>query len=91
MLINTGMAPPPIPTSVSTSTGVRMSSRSRGTVTYVEDSDGDGDIKMDELEGENTPRRKTRSASKKRAVVSPEVLGPDAQRPRIDDPVSEDV
>ena len=91
MLINTGMAPPPIPTSASMSTGVRMSSRSRGTVTYVEDSDSDGNVKMDELEGENTPRCKTRSASKKHAVVSPEVLGPDAQCPRIDDPVSEDV
>ena len=91
MLINTGMAPPPIPTSASTSTSVHMSSRSHGTVTYVEDSNGDGDVKMDELEGENTPRRKNRSASKKCAVVSPEVLGPDAQHPQIDDPVSEDV
>ena len=86
VLFNIAMAPPPVPASAnsSTSTGVRTSSRSRGAVKYVDTSDDD--IKMDDRDNERTPRR-TRSASRKRGVISPRLQGPPAQRARIDDSV----
>lgn len=88
-VMSTEMAPPPAPqlapqsasASASTSTGTRTSSRPRAPVVYA---DADDDIEMDVGD---TPRRKTRSSSK-RAVASPESKAPDAQRPRIEDPVS---
>ena len=82
-----GMAPPPIlGTSADTSISIdtRMSSRSRGAVTYVEISDDD--IRMQGQDNERTSRR-TRSASRKRGVISPGVQGPPAQRACVEDPV----
>ena len=83
------MAPPPAPqtasTSASTSTSTCTSSRPRAPVTYADAaSDANNDI---EMEGGDTPRRKTRSSSK-RTVGSPGSKAPDAQRMRVDDPVS---
>ena len=74
-----GMAPPPIlGTSADTSISIdtHMSSRSRGAVTYVEISDDD--IRMQGQDNERTSRR-TRSASRKRGMISPRVQGPPAQ------------
>ena len=82
-----GMAPPPIPgASADTliSIGTRMSSRSRGVVTCVETSDDD--TRMQGQDNERTSRR-TRSASRKRGVISPGAQGPPAQRARVEDPV----